>query len=509
MTTSEKKPFPFKKFDNEKSIERYVAGQKDIVERIKNSSKKVIILSAPTGVGKSLIAMMCGNYIAYHTNYICTTKVLQNQLRDDFGEAFVMKGRSNYKCDKFWTKDNDITAGDCVGKCMDVKKGIINCEYETAKDNMFQSKYRVLNTAYWLCETNYVGKLSGEKLVVIDEADRLDGETVNFIGLVISKDDIYKYRLKAPTHMTKVESWKTWGKKTYEIMDRKYPGGMRKDERDKEVVRGYRFKFKIMSFNKMVDETWIFEKTKFGSWVFKPIWINKELGQEYIWKHANKFILMSATPPMPSSIGLSNNEVDLIEVESSYPVENRWVYYNGVVDMSYKNRNNHRNVIKHVEAIMNKHKDHKGIIHTCSYKLRDMVLYEAKNSGRFITHDSKNKEEKMKEFLNSRERNSIFLSPSSERGISLDGDKGRFCIWLKVPNANLGDKQIAARAYSRPFGNEWYSRNTMQTIVQGCGRVVRSYDDWGYSYILDSQFSKIKQYCPEWFLKSLIVGSGL
>ena len=84
-----------------------------------------------------------------------------------------------------------------------------------------------------------------------------------------------------------------------------------------------------------------------------------------------------------------------------------------------------------------------------------------------------------------------------------------FCIWLKVPFGNLGDKQIAARTYSQPFGSEWYARDAMQTIVQGCGRVVRGYDDWGYSYILDSQFSKIKRYCPDWLMKGLIVGSGI
>ncbi len=62
------KPFPFKKFDNEESIKRYCDGQKDIVRRICESKKKVVILNAPTGVGKSLIAMMCGNKMSYTTN---------------------------------------------------------------------------------------------------------------------------------------------------------------------------------------------------------------------------------------------------------------------------------------------------------------------------------------------------------------------------------------------------------------------------------------------------------
>ncbi len=513
--TTQRPPFPFKKFDNPESINRYVSGQKDVVSKIRASSKKVIILSAPTGVGKSLIAMMCGNYMAHTTNYICTTKVLQNQLENDFKEAVIMKGRVNYQCNKFWTKGNNVMADDCVSRCIDVKKGIITCDYEDAKSAMMSSKYRILNTAYWLTEINYVGKLSGQKLVVIDEVDRLDSQTVSFVGLVISKSDIYKYGLKPPIHMTKVESWKDWGKKTYVIVDKKFPGSMKKEERDKEIVKGYRFKRKVVMFNSLVDDTWIFEKTKFGSWVFKPIWISKELGQEYIWKHADKFILMSATPPMPSSIGLNNKDVEMIEIESSYPVENRWVYYNGVVDMSYKNRKNHSDILPHVQNIMDKFKDKKGIIHTCSYKLRDMVMNSNVDVDRFVTHDASNKEEKMKEFLADK-TNKIFLSPSSERGTNLIYDKGRFCIWLKVPFGNLGDKQIAARAYSKPFGSEWYIRDAMQTIVQGCGRVMRADDDWGFSYILDSQFGSVESrkrsvmsYCPEWFLKGLIVGSGL
>ncbi len=500
-----KKPFPFKKFDNQKSIKRYLAGQKNIVSRIINSKKKVVILSAPTGVGKSLIAMMSGYHMSYTSNYVCTTKVLQNQLKDDFGEAVVMKGRKNYICNKF----DNLTAGDCVSKCSEVVGGKLNCNYEDAKLEMFNSKYRILNTAYWLAEANYIGKLSRQKFVIIDEADKLDPECVSFVGLVLNKFDIKKYRLSAPKFITKLESWKEWGVKTYGIINRMFPGEMKRDEKSKDVAKGYRFKKKLKMFNSMVDESWIFEKTKYGSWVFKPVWISKKLGKEYIWRHSDRFLLMSATPPMPSSLGLSNSDVEVIEVDSSYPVENRYVYYNGVMDMSYKNKDKHEGIGKHVYNILNKHREDKGIIHTCSYELRDMILKILPTySNRFITHNALDKEEKIKEFLADK-TNKVFLSPSSERGVSLDGDKGRFCIWLKVPFGNLGDKQISQRARSKPMGDEWYKRDAMCTMVQGCGRVVRGYDDWGYSYILDCRFGNIVKYCPRWFLESLIVGSGL
>ena len=151
--------------------------------------------------------MMCGNYMAHTTNDICTTKVLQNQLENDFKEEVIMKGRVNYQCNKFWTKGNNVMADDCVSRCIDVKKGIITCDYEDEKSAMMSSKYRILNTAYWLTEIKVVGELRGQRIGVREGVDRVNSETIRLGGLVISKCYIYKYRLKPPIHMTKVESW--------------------------------------------------------------------------------------------------------------------------------------------------------------------------------------------------------------------------------------------------------------------------------------------------------------
>jgi ATP-dependent DNA helicase DinG len=82
------------------------------------------------------------------------------------------------------------------------------------------------------------------------------------------------------------------------------------------------------------------------------------------------------------------------------------------------------------------------------------------------------------------------VSPSMERGVSLDGDLARFIIILKCPYLYLGDKIVATRVYSGATGQSWYTASMLLTVLQMSGRGMRSEDDSCTTYILDSNFSK-------------------
>lgn len=53
------------------------------------------------------------------------------------------------------------------------------------------------------------------------------------------------------------------------------------------------------------------------------------------------------------------------------------------------------------------------------------------------------------------------------------------------------------------MGQRWYDLSALQQIIQASGRIVRSKEDWGETYILDRTALKlIEKYrteCPEWF----------
>ena len=492
---------PFKNFQDRDSTRRFRDTQQHIVEQITQSNKKVIMLNAPTGVGKTILGMMAGYSLAQHVNYICTTKFLQTQIQDDFPEASTIKGRGNYVCSLF----KHLTASSCLKKCGEYISGDINCDYYEAKKEVLRSKYRILNTSYYLAECNYVGQFSDQEVVVIDEADRLEDELINFISLNISAKDISKYNLNPPKFVTKLESWLEWAQGTYNRLKDLYDEALASHALDEEFVKGVMFMRKIRLFNLVVDESWVFNN-KGSSWQFKPVWLDSELTNQYLWKHAKKFILMSATLPkapiISKLLGLSLSDVDYIEVDSPYEVENRLIHYKPVIEMSQKNKDMNYKVIDEIERTLEKHKDDKGIIHTVSYQLRDEIM-EIGN-GRLITHDSDDKEEQLTIFKAS-SKPLVFVSPSSERGLSLDGDLARFCIWAKVPFANLGDKQISARTYTKPFGSRWYSSVAAQTIVQGAGRGVRNGNDYCATYLFDAQFERLIPFMPIWFKEAIVI----
>ncbi|MGC2685703.1 MAG: DEAD/DEAH box helicase family protein, partial [Candidatus Nitrosopolaris sp.] len=110
------------------------------------SGYRHIILEAPTGFGKSLVAI--GVALTLGTSYICTsTKDLQMQYARDFPFVKVAKGKNNFICavkDDF-IKNGTFKCGSCIsnnvnecghttvdyGPCIS-NEDFVNCRYKTS-----------------------------------------------------------------------------------------------------------------------------------------------------------------------------------------------------------------------------------------------------------------------------------------------------------------------------------------------------------------------------------------
>ena len=491
---------PFRNFNNPSSLNRYNKTQKPITDLITESKKSFIMLSAPTGLGKSLICAMSAYTLSNKINYVCSDKQLQDQLLNDFPEAVVLKGRGNYTCNLF----PHLNADTCVGQCAEYKAKEIQCNYYDKKAELLNADFRILNTFYLLFEMNYAGQLKGQDLIIIDEADTLDLNFISFVSLQVSDSLIRKYDLGYPK-LTVVESWIDWAGDSIIKLEKSYNSENCKNSLDPEFVKADKLIKKLKLFILLVEDDWIYNRHNTYS-EFKPVWITKELIQKYLFSHADRFILCSASLPPKATICntlmIDPADCDYIEVGSSFLPENRKVIYEPVMDMSFKNKEKYMTMIDYVGIVLDRHATEKGIIHCQSYALRDLIMEIGGN--RLITHESKDKQKQLHIFYNSSEP-LVFVSPSCVRGLSLNDDKARFGICVKMPFPNLGDKAISKRCYgSGNKGKMWYNSETAQAVLQMSGRHVRSHTDWGVMYILDSCFERVRKCLPKWFNDDIV-----
>jgi ATP-dependent DNA helicase DinG len=105
--------------------------QRDILNEIENafaSGYKYILLEAPTGFGKSPVAIAAA--LTLDSSYICTsTKDLQTQYARDFQFVKVTKGRNNFSCA---VKDDFIRNG--TYNCVSCGANNTNECYHTSAD---------------------------------------------------------------------------------------------------------------------------------------------------------------------------------------------------------------------------------------------------------------------------------------------------------------------------------------------------------------------------------------
>ena len=105
-----------------------------------------------------------------------------------------------------------------------------------------------------------------------------------------------------------------------------------------------------------------------------------------------------------------------------------------------------------------------------------------------LTHNSDNRDAVLKKHTTTKKA-TVLLSPSMTEGVDLKGDLSRFQVICKIPYPYLGDQIVRKRMYKH---KDWYGLQTAKSIVQSCGRSVRSNTDTAVTYILDSDWNRFE-----------------
>ena len=230
--------------------------------------QQIYLLNAPTGVGKSAIALTVANYFArkhgFGTNYLVNNKFLEQQILHDFPNlVHHTYGRSNFTClmngktcdGGYCLTDQKSDEQKCTHsagkKQMEVFEKIIkeapslyefkfkpeeldnyythyapvffwkssrHCEYWDTKVTACDSSIALHNYAYYLLENKYIGDFRQRYLVICDEGHKLEDVILDFVSLSLSSKVVDDLKIPICFEKDEIENWIQRIQKTIEYL---------------------------------------------------------------------------------------------------------------------------------------------------------------------------------------------------------------------------------------------------------------------------------------------------
>ena len=513
------------------------------------SGAKVVMLDAPTGSGKTLVAEMVRRRLATKSLFVCSGKQLQDQFVADFGEyARVLKGRSNYPTATM--PYPEYTGDDCTGRGCRFCPTRAECPYQHAKVQAMTATVGVLNTSYLLAEANTAGTF-GEKevkgrmtrrpFIVVDEADTLEGALMGYVEFKVSARLLEDLGLQPPVKAARTKTVQAWIGSLVSALEVRVEAMQDWDENDVALMRRKRGVQRVLDQARGIelgnDEDpdgwgdWIRvyetkwdpkarEERDVASFVLKPVVVN-DWGMERLWRHSDKWLIMSATiispDEMAESLGLDQAGVPWAVVRMPMPFakENRPIVMKPVANITYQEAAVEKpKMLAGIAEILDRYEGENILVHTVSYSLTKYLadgLLKERQKGRW------NRGRQILAYSNAKERDAaveafnrtggVLLAPSLDRGLDLPDDLCRVVVVAKVPFPALGDRQVSERL-RRPGGQVWYGVQVARSLVQMTGRGVRHENDWATTFILDKQFPRFfresgRKLLPDWWIEAL------
>jgi Rad3-related DNA helicase len=512
------------------------------IDRAFKSGKRIVILEAPVGAGKSAIAMTFTR--AYESSHVITPrKSLQDQYYEDFEEDIVlMKGRNSYPCtfDSSHAYYNSVckkvvsgsiktpsreeiscASGPCSGNnniwkmCVEDKGP---CPYTLAIETAQKHHTIVHNIHSFIFQTKFGNKFERRNLMVIDEAHEIENTIRGFITKKMSvKTPV------PPSEYPEYETIEEWG--DWLLQDKFVPSETpydvaRKQEDDSYISPRDEYIGKVENLRLARD----YYKDGFSVRPNVVLSGNREVGtsfefvphsignsaNHYLLDYGDKVLLMSGTiydhDQYCRSIGIDPKDALSIKIPSSFPVKNRPIYLKPEyqTDTSHANWNdNFPEMIQIIDRIQTIFKDVKGLIHAPSYSTASTIVGSVPGN-RLMTHSSHDFQERLEEFYASPDP-LIFVSPVCQQGVDFKEDRARFQIIARVPYLNTSDPFLSHKV-KNDFN--WYNYQALIAFGQMIGRPVRSEKDFGATFLLDSRFNKFvsrnSRQLPKWLKDAFI-----
>lgn len=514
------------------------------IDKAFKSGKRIVIVEAPVGSGKSAKAMTLALQSA-DAHVITPRKSLQDQYYEDFAKHVVlMKGRNAYPCTfempmTFYRKtvkaiktgmvksplpgEQDCASAPCrnseaVWKACVSGEGEKPCPYQVAIETAQEHPVVIHNIHSFVFQTNFGGKFERRKLMVIDEAHEIENVVRGFITKKFSISQV----LEGPDipSCETVEQWCDFfledrfvPQETPADVIRRQNDDSYQSERDQYVAKvetlRLNHEYYGRDFTVKRSPLMIGRDVRGTTFEFVPHSIGNA-AHKYLFDYGDNVLLMSGTiydkEMYCKGIGVNPSDAHFIRVPSAFPVANRPIYLKPdyQVDTSHRNwEDNFDEMIAKIKRIMGIFKDVKGLIHAPSYDAMYQIA-SALGDPRVVTHDKGDLTQRLEEFYAS-DSPQVFISPVCQQGVDFKGDRGRFQIVLRVPYANTSDPFVSHMVENN---FSWYNYQALIIFGQMVGRVNRAENDFGATFLMDERFNRFisrnSKKLPQWLQKAFI-----
>lgn len=514
-----------------------------------------VILDAPTGTGKSIIALSVAgvlNRYFHKEGYILISDLsLMEQYDRDLTKYFpnwaLLKGQQNYTCSQnglpfpsgVCQLNNCKSYGDIAQKYSECSK---SCEYIQLRQKAVSSPILVCTYSFWLLQQNYVKNridnppFDDRDFIICDEAHKLQSIVQSHFSPKFGKEDFSKIlAVKNFISSTKDGDWKEYtdlrneifsetdNKKILKLLNKycdllseltsktddvrqeivkcaKDIGHMGKE--DQTILRACNFidshHDTFAEYIDIIDNIGEYALVKNDS--EKDVITFNCLDESYLMtkyfrSNCGKRMYMSATIGDPETfshdVAITGKKFYL-RMPSVFDYTMSPIFFIKDYELSYRKKDySLPYIIRMIDGALNMYKDYRGIIQTGSY-----AFAKALKDGL-----SKENAKRIILYEDSASKNeSLELYKISENRVlvgpslieGLSFDDD-LCRFQIIMKVPYPSLTDKFISAKMNYDKQWYSNTTAISILQGVGRGVRNMNDWCVTFIVDGCFLRLFQ----------------
>lgn len=526
--------------------------QYEAVEQIKETldKKRIAILEAPTGTGKTAIATALANSLYRRDK---TTVVVQNlgllEQYKDYGFN-ILKGKQAYKCVdpkriETWQQSygREPTAADCPYAEMYQCRYGKECGYMVARE-------KAINSSRMACTYKYASLSAKVQdrggLFVMDEIHNAVSEILSIGSFTM--DDLQRNKHELPDFPLKnykdgegglledddlveisewiLESMHCLG--SVNLFDEITPEGSEK----KKVMERLNGLMELLSvchgevfYKCYKDKQWERGSINY-TWHMEFRTISPSYLYYKMTSKKDRILMMSATVGSPKALiagelRIPKEDYGFMQFPHPVPASKRPIYDIAVAPMSHSNlvKNPYiydqqaRSIAKWISEYTNR--EWRGIILTTSYKKIEMLksgIVKYLGDHRIFRNTAKTLQERIQEFVEDETPSVIHIDTIQGwgTGVDLRGDIARYCVVAGVPFPNPTDAFEKIRM-GTSTGRAYATAFAYNAVMQAAGRVSRGIKrDGDYLLNAGAVADKLatspyaKKHYSRWFTEAII-----